>query len=770
MSNEQQQDNAPATLPADFFQSRKKTTPAPTSEAPTTLPADFFKQQKAKAPAPTPTPQLSQQGGVAPQPKPPTGDVVDRSLGALAASKPLQYRPRWDQPEQILKDPSWLGRTGRYIAGEWLGEQKAAIGMGIGSSKILYDLAKLTAPVPTSPEDIKVPFSGRGKAASELSKDITDVGKGFVDLGQTVWDMIRHFPEAEADPERFSQTVLNTALTVDGAVKLASKAAPLFKGNVADSTRVASNATNKAPSRFFARKTFEDVYIHTKGLEVGKQIARASDEISKEVKLHADGIAKQIDTAIPSGVIDATQQAQNIISTFDDVVKAPEKAHPVLRLMVEDARRTPPGQWNWEKVRQFRSSVGRAMGKVQGPQKAVLTQVYKQLTDSLGSTARRFNLGDSWDHYNELERKTSHQFADTIDAIKDAQSGREVAQHLSKDVALTGELSDNLAKYGLNKADVLKFVKDSTRIAKQQKGWHGTLFRMAYGSPTGIPTMLAMRGAGAGWLPSVMGGALVGYGSAGLVNMIRALRLSPDVIEHILGSRELPGRMPLGRAEFPPPLEGEVVEGPSGGAPEGGAPQLVPPGLSRLEGSALKGFLKRHPEDMARLSKVIAKGGPEAEAAKVEMRKLLQGERKVEQGPPAGQPERRVAGQLPEKAGPGVTKVAEGEVGRTAGKRPGTTKESQIGRATKARERVSKQREQAKRSKMAEAAEAQARAQAQDVNVSQFQIPELEESLREMNPKGLSALTKFRKLKGLTDDEYRGALQELILRAYEQTQ
>jgi len=120
-----------------------------------------------------------------------------------------------------------------------------------------------------------------------------------------------------------------------------------------------------------------------------------------------------------------------------------------------------------------------------------------------------------------------------------------------------------------------------------------------------------------------------------------------------------------------------------------------------------------------------------------------------------------------EKAFPKITKAAEGEVGREPGARPGTTRESKIGRNTKQAERVASKRAQAMRGKQAEEAEATARAQAKSVSVAHIQIPEAEEALQQLDPKGFSALQKFRRIKSLPDSEYLPALHEMLLRAYE---
>src|SRR5205085_11702581 len=110
------------------------------------------------------------------------------------------------------------------------------------------------------------------------------------------------------------------------------------------------------------------------------------------------------------------------------------------------------------------------------------------------------------------------------------------------------------------------------------------------------------------------------------------------------------------------------------------------------------------------------------------------------------------------------------EVGREPGARSETTRESPSGRRTKARERVARSREESGRTRQKEIEEAQARAQAQDMDVSKIQVPELEEYLRKKEPVAWSALQKARRLKKFDEADYEPYLRELVLRAAEKAQ
>lgn len=711
-----------------YFKTKGITSP----ESPAPKPAAGTPPRPSPGTPPAPTP-----GAPPPIPKDVNLEKLQKTSDWQVLEKYLSWRPRWDNPQQILQDPEWWRRSMRYAGGELIGASKAGVTVVMGGAKMLHDVASALDPFESYER-------GDYSAQEQVARDIKGVGRGMLDVGKASWDLIRHFPEASADPEAFGNTVTNAAMIVDGGIKGSKAVAELLKKSPEQAARISARANSGVPSRFFRRKAFEDAYVHTKGLDVAKKLNDASKAVHEEVKLHAEGISSQIDKAIPTGVVDASAEAATISKEFADVVKTPEGKHPILQQMVADARKTAPGQWSWEKVRQFRSNVGRSTNKTVGPQKIVLTKIYQDLTNKLGGTATQYGLGESWKHYNELESKVSKEFGDLLDDVHDAQSGKEVAQKLGKDPALTQEMSKNLSKYGLDHAEVAKFIKDSKRIMDSQGKWRGSLFRMAYGTPAGVPIMLAARAAGAPWLESVAAGATVGYAFTHIINLARAMKLSPDVIMHILSERELPGKMPVATGTFP---EGGPPQLPSGAPPT--------PTPRTGEGAAAARMIKEPPKQAPEASraaliedtqKAAAEGTPEEKAvAKQRLREM----------------------GVPEKTEKFVERAPAEAVGREPGAKPGTTRESPIGRATKARERVSKAREEAGRTHQAEIADAQARAQAKDIDVSKLQIPEMEEALRTMNPEAYSGLQKLRKVKAITDPEYQEALKYYILEAYE---
>src|SRR6516162_4556210 len=55
--------------------------------------------------------------------------LAQQDYGVKGAMQFLKWRPRWDQPDQILKDPTWYGRSARYLGGELIGATKAGTGV-----------------------------------------------------------------------------------------------------------------------------------------------------------------------------------------------------------------------------------------------------------------------------------------------------------------------------------------------------------------------------------------------------------------------------------------------------------------------------------------------------------------------------------------------------------------------------------------------------------------------------------------------------------------
>jgi hypothetical protein len=554
--------------------------------------------------------------------------------------------------------------------------------------------------------------------------------------------------------------------TVNGGVKTAAETATKLGVDAEKAATVAHRSSSGWLGRMLRNRAVLDQYVDAKGLKIGQDVAKARKAIEDEYGGHAQNIEEQIDKTLPTGVVDATAEAQKVADSLKDLVKTPQNVHPSLAQLLKDAKSTGPGQWSFAKARQFRSAIGRAMGHVEGPQQKVMWQIYDDLSKKLGGVAKKYGLGKEWEHYNTLSSQYHKYYSKIVDDIADAKAGEQVAGALSKYKGLTNRMVQNLSKYGLSAEDVTKYMKFAEKWRRENMSvGRGSLFRMAYGHKGGITAMIAARAAGAGWLPSVGAGALSGYLTTEISNMLRAAKLSPEVIEHILDVTGLPGKMPKGKAVTPqepaapgtpqlPLTTGPVgppgvppapVSTPSRPTPPTAGP--VPSGKGINIQGVEAGQRVRHPsEDI------------EAHTREIERLKSIKDKAPAEQQQSIDNQIQTHEELRAQKSGtkPTVTKVPEGQHGK-----------GKLAEQAKAVERITKNRAKAKRGAEAEAAEAQARAQSTGMDVSKLQIPEMEEALQEMEPVAFKALQKGRKAKLFAEQDYEPYLREMLLRAYE---
>jgi hypothetical protein len=543
------------------------------------------------------------------------------------------------------------------------------------------------------------------------------------------------------------------ASTVNGAVKAAAEATAKAGVDASEAARVAHRASSGWLGRMLHNRAVLDQYVDAKGLKVAQDVGKAAKEVEKEYGSHAENIEKQIDTRLPSGVIDATAEADRVKDILKDLVKTPQGLHPAIAQLLADAKKTGPGMWTFAKARQFRSSLGRALGRIEGPQLKAGWQIYDDLGKKLGAVAKKYGLGKEWEHYNTLSTQYHKYYGEMVDDVTEARAGEQVAAVLNKYKGQTNRLVQNLGKYGLKSDDITKFMKYAERWRKENLSvGRGSMFRMAYGSKGGIPVMIAARAAGAGWLPSVGAGALAGYLTTEMTNALRAAKLSPEVIEHILETTGLPGRMPKGKGTF------SSEEPPEGGTPSAPTAPTKPKPSAPSPSAKFKGGISS--------AGVEASIKPATQDAKIQALKTeIQDLSKKLRGS-ASEADKALAKKRMEESQslvdemegkqPKVTKVPEGEHGK-----------GRLAEQAKARERIAKNRGEAKTTAQKEAAEAQARVEAQGLDVSKLQIPEMEEALRELHPVAWSAIQKARKTKAFPETDYEPYLREMLLRAYE---
>jgi hypothetical protein len=632
--------------------------------------------------------------------------------------------------QQNLYRPGWMSNA-KYLGGSLVGLGQAGVGVVDSSYKLLHDIVSAVDPTDKRPyadrvSDIKTDAKGMGEALKQP-----------FELGSTIFKVLSGHPEVAANPQEFGKKVANTAMVVDGGIKMAeqlAKGAGLPAHQIAEARRVASNLTGGKGSIFAQTKALEDAYVHTKGLDISKKFTEAAKAVDSEVKAHSKALSDQIDKGVPGGVVDAAVEAKKIADTFSDTVKTGDTFNSALKQAFKDAISTAPGQWSFEKARQFRSSIGRAMSKESGPQRAVLTEVYTDLTKKLEGTAKKYGMEGSWKKYNELERKYSQQYSDLVDTVRGAQTGKEVSSALSKNTAFTGEVVKELGKYGLKREEVLKYIADANRIAKNQ-GKYGSLFRLAYGTPLGLAGVIGGHAVGAGWIGSMAAGATLGYASSGLINLARSLKLNPGIIESMLKERELPGKSAPDIGSFPTPST-PPAKPPTQIPPPAPKPQAqVPTVSSQPEVPKEKQLANSAPQPQPNAAPVpSATPAPNTPPAK-----------------PAAAPQTTVAPSGQHGTGR-LAKLAKKAENQQRYRDTGQDKTSLEKRI------VAKQTEEAAK-----------RAMATHIDVNQYGVPELEDALKERNVK-FGAVVKWYKANPSQIEEYKEALKFMLLEDIEKKQ
>src|ERR1700730_1625371 len=326
-----------------------------------------------------------------------------------------RWRPRWDDPKTLMQDPTWYGRSEKYLGGEVIGAGKAVTGAATGGMKILNDIIAAL-----DPREFYQPTEATG----ELGRDLYDLAHGvFYDLPKATYDLIRHFPESTSDPEALGNTVANIAMTVDGGIKgakditehlfptsetmlnkaVAETGAKIASAQAALTAQRASQTKIKNQIKW---RAIADTYLHHNGVDTAKDIVKADGEAAKEVKIHVDNLSN-----IPKiEGVDAYQTAKSIVDAHKDIVQTPDPLNPTLSQLVTEAKKITPGKMPFEEARQFRSKIGASLQNAKGANKAVLGRAYEGLTKDLRGLAKKYKLEESWDQYNELEAKRHKSF------------------------------------------------------------------------------------------------------------------------------------------------------------------------------------------------------------------------------------------------------------------------------------------------------------------------------------------------------------------------
>jgi hypothetical protein len=555
-------------------------------------PGQMAAPSQAAVPPRTATPP--QQPYVPPQER--QAQVASQQIEALG-------RPKWDTPQAIAQDPTWYGRTLRYAGGELIGTAKAGAGMLVGGGKLVHDLASALDPF----EGQKRPL---GDPQLQVGKDLVDVGKGVIDVAKIAWEMMKS-DEAAADPEKFGDTVLKMALTVDGAHEFAKSVTTKYPGlKPAEVVKSLNQARKGVINSTIHQEAVERAYVHREGVKVAEEeFLKAENNAEVHVKEHVTNLT----TKIGNKPVEADSTAQKILDESKKTIlteppgrvvkgKGPRAGIPTavpspLDDVISYIRSVKPGTWTWETVKQFRTEVGRAAARASGPTAKVLYDIYyNDLTPKLANMAKKYKLDPSWKAYNDLEAKIfkGWPILEKARAIVEGNGEGSAMANAIKDSAVLHEVLESLKPYGINAERVLEYAGKANKIMRESSEFNKSMFRYVYrinpAALISIPMMMAGRAIGG--LPAGLAlGAGSGFAINFLMHSVRAMGLDPALLDTVLSQRKWPGKTPIPKGEgfeeppappAPPPGVGPTEPpGPPGAPPvPGGAagpPTPVPP-------------------------------------------------------------------------------------------------------------------------------------------------------------------------------------------------
>jgi hypothetical protein len=519
-----------------------------------------------------------------------------------------------------------------------------------------------------------------------------------------------------------------------------------------------------------------DDYVHAAGLDLKETYKAASEKVNSEI----GRFTKALNVAIPADAIDATKIQADAVKAIDDVVKTPAKYPPEVQQIAQSIKNHPPGRWDFETAKQFRTNIYAAMERSSGPMKAALISTYKDLTKAMESAAKSVKGGDyAFKFYNDLTKKFHENFGDHVQGILDADSGAKVSGRLLSDRTMSREVIRELSKYGLDASKATKFLQQAEKIVKAKKFYGNSLFRLAYGTKAGAAATLGGYAAGSGHMGAIAGGALAGLASVYLKNLHQVLELDPSLIEKVMKNRELPVAdpkqgLPTPSAATPgAPGAPPAPNAPAAPAAQAPSPQKIQP-LTAAQKLALRkqASASQQPASASGTptgpgAKASTTGSPSTEsstaniepektAMELEREELLKkaGKQVADTAKAFSEVEKETAKQTP-TATPEVKKIPEGEHGS----------EQERLRA-KNRERKAKEREQSVRTEVKGAEDKIAAGASGHAQLNEdLPTVELEHNLSGDSPEGktlVSALRKMAKTQKWDDDVYRGHLLEAV--------
>lgn len=339
---------------------------------------------------------------------------------------------------------------------------------------------------------------------------------------------------------------------VGGAAKAADTLAKIHELSPKEA-QAAIDAANKIPNRVIHPVAYGRAHMFRRGAEMAQQFEDARQTVKKEVDKHAGGVSQWIDKNAPLS-IDAKNIKQTLQDAWKQAVMTKEKPTPTM----SEIAKNPNNYWGWEQTKQLRTKLGEEFKDSSSPVQAVIGKLRSSMEQSLKDSAEKYGLEDSFNKYNDLQKKLDVYNDYVGDLTKAArEGGNEVAKIVTKNPMLYQTVVNNLHKYGLNAKDAVDFARHAKWLSEREGGFRG-LWRAVYSSKSGMATAAAMYLATRKYMPSMMKGAAVGAAAKYFTDFYRAMQLDPEILKHEMKKYDLegpsdfkPGKMPTGST--PPP-------------------------------------------------------------------------------------------------------------------------------------------------------------------------------------------------------------------------
>jgi hypothetical protein len=326
------------------------------------------------------------------------------------------------------------------------------------------------------------------------------------------------------DPSHIADPIEGMASSVETAAKERSPGQMLGAlSNVAGSMEVTDpkqlSQLGMGPSSAELKTGVADV-AYKRGLGVAENLKNASAKIDDAVGQAAQRFISKVDTKFKNGAIDPNPIMDSVNKVKAEIVKTPEKFPPALASMLEPpetmldqasvfkgagktargagtlddlspaakerlfkqdpalrreiegperAQGGPSGMpgtmenWTADEAKQWRTKIGSAMMKTQGPMKSVLTDAYNNLTQQMRKAADDSGALSDFQDYNNLHKKHMGFLNDpVVSKIMDGTTSKETLGPLADPEKMTHvqNLLDDWDKYGIKTEDLATEGKD----------------------------------------------------------------------------------------------------------------------------------------------------------------------------------------------------------------------------------------------------------------------------------------------------------------------